>query len=208
MKVLLIRIISSLYYRFMRPFHWLGFYFNRLSKFILPNLSQIINKKLVFKGYPICIQKLIVTGAGNVQIGSVCSFGYRLGGHFSRGCIEIQPRYKNSQIKIGSNVVTNNNLLLCAANYIEIGDDTLIGQGVSILDHEAHGIDPAKRRQLGEIGKVIIGKNVWIGNDVTILKNSEVGDNTVVAAGAIVAGKFPENVIIGGIPAKIIKPLK
>ena len=97
--------------------------------------------------------------------------------------------------------------MLCSANYIIIGDNTLIGQSVTILDHEAHGVAPDKRRQLGEIGKVIIGKNVWLGNNVIILKNSEIGDNTIVAAGAVVLGKFPANVIIGGVPAKIIKNL-
>jgi acetyltransferase-like isoleucine patch superfamily enzyme len=157
--------------------------------------------------YPICEQKTLITGLGVVEIGSNCTFGYKLGGFHRGGSIEIQPRYKGSKIKIGNNVTTNNNLFFCAANYIEIGDDSLIGQNVCIMDHEAHGIDPAKRRQLGEIGSVVIGQNVWLGNNVSILKNSEIGDNTIVATGAVVSGKFPANVIIGGVPAKIIKGL-
>ena len=76
-----------------------------------------------------------------------------------------------------------------------------------VLDHEAHGVNPDERNKLGPIGKVIIGKNVWIGNNVTILKNSQVGDNSIVATGAVVSGKFPDNVIIGGIPAKVIRIL-
>ena len=60
---------------------------------------------------------------------------------------------------------------------------------------------------MSKIGEVKIGKNVWIGNNVTILKNSEIGDNSIVAAGAIVNKEFPPNVIIGGVPAKIIKTL-
>jgi acetyltransferase-like isoleucine patch superfamily enzyme len=111
------------------------------------------------------------------------------------------------QIIIGDNVSTNNNIFLCAANHIEIGEDTLIGQYVTIMDHEAHGIEPNKRKELGEIGKVIIKKNVWIGNNVLILKNTEIGQNTIVAAGAVVSGIFPSNVIIGGVPAKIIRTL-
>ena len=75
------------------------------------------------------------------------------------------------------------------------------------MDFEAHGIEPNKRRSVGEIGEVKIGKNVWVGNNVTILKNSEIGDNSIVAAGSIVNKKFPPNVVIGGIPAKIIKSL-
>jgi acetyltransferase-like isoleucine patch superfamily enzyme len=84
---------------------------------------------------------------------------------------------------------------------------TLIGEGVTIMDHEAHGIEPEKRRLTGEIGEIKIGSNVWIGNNVTILKNSFIGNNTIVAAGAIVSGTFPPNVIIGGIPAKVIRQL-
>ncbi|UBB91028.1 hypothetical protein J4771_06535 [Candidatus Kaistella beijingensis] len=75
------------------------------------------------------------------------------------------------------------------------------------MDFEAHGIAPDRRNQIGDIGKVIIGENVWIGNNVTILKNTEIGNNSIVAAGAVVGGVFPENVIIGGVPAKIIKNL-
>jgi acetyltransferase-like isoleucine patch superfamily enzyme len=48
------------------------------------------------------------------------------------------------------------------------------------MDHEAHRIDPLKRREIGEVGKVILGNYVWIGNNVAILKNSEIGDNTIV----------------------------
>lgn len=81
-------------------------------------------------------------GAGIVEIGNGCSFGYKLGGFHKGGRIELQARYKDSRIKVGSNVYTNNNIMLCAANYIEIGDNTLIGQYVIIKDHEAHGINP------------------------------------------------------------------
>ena len=54
-------------------------------------------------------------------------------------------------------------------------------------------------------GGVKIGCNCWIGAKVTILDGTEIGNGCVVAAGAVVTGKFPDNVIIGGIPAKILK---
>lgn len=182
-------------------------FYRQLFCFILPNSIKIAQKKLVYKSIPLVQQLIICDGKGLVTIGGNCSFGFTMGGFHRSGSIELQARYKNSKINIGNNLSTNNNIMLCAANYIEIGDDTLIGQYVSIMDHEAHGIPPDKRRELGEIGKVIIGKNVWLGNNVVILKNSEIGDNTIVATGAVVSGKFPANVIIGGIPAKIIKSL-
>ena len=75
------------------------------------------------------------------------------------------------------------------------------------MGHETHWVDPDKRRQIGEIGKVLIGKNVWVGNNVLILKNTVIGDNSVVAAGAIVSGESPPNVVLGGVPAKVIKKI-
>lgn len=173
-----------------------------------PNYIAIRNKKILLsKNSPKCNQFTKVTGSGKVEIGNNCVFGFKLGGHHRGGYIELQPRYNDALIIIGDNVLTNNNLFVCAANFISIGNDTLIGENVTIIDHEAHGIPPNERRKIGKIGKVQIGKNVWVGNNVTILKNTEIGDNTIVATGAVVSGKFPSNVIIGGIPAKIIKEL-
>ncbi len=192
-----------IYYKYVS---FLKRYFRLFCNFILPNLLKIINRQVEIKGnYPICDQLTKVTGQGNVMFADNCIFGYKLGGFHRGGVIEFQARYKSSKINIGNNIATNNNVFFCAANYIEIGDDTLIGQYVTIMDHEAHDLHPSKRRQIGQIGSVIIGKNVWIGNNVVILKNSIIGDNTIVASGAIVSGKFQENLIIGGVPAKIIK---
>jgi acetyltransferase-like isoleucine patch superfamily enzyme len=201
------KIYKSLKARSLNLFKKIRRIYNQLFNFYFSNYKTLYKKKLHTANTPICNQKLLVTGNGFVEIGSNCSFGYKLGGHFYSGLIEIQPRYLISKIVIGNNVTINNNLFICSANYVEIGDDTLIGEGVSILDHEAHGVEIADRKKLGDIGKVLIGKNVWIGNNVTILKNSEIGDNSVVAAGAIVSGKFSSNVIIGGIPAKVIRPI-
>ena len=180
---------------------------NKLFLFIIPNIQAFLRKKVLMSSYPVCEQKTLITGCGIVEIGKNYTFGYKLGGFHRGGAVEIQPRYPEAHIKISNNIASNNNIFLCAANRIEIGDDTLIGQYVTLIDHEAHGIPPDKRRELGVIGEVVIGKNVWIGNNVTILKDSQVGDNSIVAAGAVVSGKFPENVISGGVPAKIIRTL-
>lgn len=183
-------------------------YFNaKYRNFIFPNYRFIKSGRLKYLKKPWCNQITLLTGEGTIKIGSNCSFGNKLGGFYRCGSIEFQARYKYSTIIIGNSVSTNNNIFLCAANFIQIGSNTLIGQNVTIMDHEAHEIDPEKRRQIGRIGQIIIGENTWLGNNVTILKNTEIGDNSIVAAGAVVSGKFPENVIIGGIPAKIIRTL-
>ena len=176
-----------------------------MKNFYLPNIFNL--KNVFYNGIPSCQQKVIFSGKGKVIIGSKCSFGYKLGGRFKYGVIEIQARTPNAKIDLGNHISTNNNLFICSSNHVTIGNETLIGENVTIMDFEAHGIEPNKRRSVGEIGEVKIGKNVWVGNNVTILKNSEIGDNSIVAAGAIVNKKFPPNVIIGGIPAKIIKSI-
>lgn len=187
--------------------HFYYLIFFKLFNFLIPNLRNISSDKVTYQDMPFCNQFTKISGSGKVEIGKGCVFGYKLGGFYRGGSIEIQPRYKSARIIIGDRVATNNNIFICAANLIEIGSDSLIGQNVTIMDFEAHGLAPDKRRELGEIGSVKLGKNIWIGNNVTILKNSEIGENTIIAAGAVVSGKFPANVIIGGIPAKVIKEL-
>lgn len=203
----MLKILRILYRLFMYPYNQVRPFLKLFFNFIYPNRISLLRKKIKFKKLPAFNQYTICEGQGLVNIGENCSFGYKLGGFHRGGSIELQARYKDSVIKIGNHISTNNNIMLCAANYIEIGNYTLIGQNVTIMDHEAHGIEPDKRKQIGAIGKVIIGKNVWIGNNVTILKNVEIGDNAIVATGAVVTAKFPANVIIGGLPAKIIKKL-
>jgi acetyltransferase-like isoleucine patch superfamily enzyme len=202
-----LKFLKRLYHLFNRILIWIKRRSELLLYFILPNLTFLFSGRFKKGNFPICDQKTLLTVAGTIEIGRNCLFGYKPGGFHRGGFIEFQPRYKNAAIKIGDNVATNNNIFICAANRIEIGDDTLIGQNVTIMDFEAQGIPANKRRELGPIGEVKIGKNVWIGNNVTILKNSEIGENTIVAAGAVLSGKFPADVIVGGVPAKIVKSL-
>lgn len=195
MKILLGKIITRLLQ--------ILFYF---KNFIIPNLFVLKSIKYKWKK-PVINQLLLLRGEGSVNAGQNCVFGYKFGGRYRSGCIELQPRYHGARIIFGNNISSNNNLFICAANLVIIGDDTLIGQNVSIFDHEAHGVASNKRREIGKIGEVHIGRNVWIGNNVTILKNSTIGNNSVIAAGAVVSGHFPNDVIIGGVPARIIKRL-
>ena len=200
--------ILELIYRFLRKLLTvLRRIYNRYKYFLLPNLFAFTRKKILLGNKSSFNQRTFINGAGKVHIGHNCSFGFKLGGFHRGGSIEFQARYKNSQIILKDNISTNNNVFICAANYIEIGEKTLIGQYVTIFDFEAHGVNPQNRKNIGEIGRVIIGKNVWIGSNVMILKNTVIGDNSIVAAGAVVSGIFAENVIVGGVPAKMIKSL-
>ena len=92
--------------------------------------------------------------------------------------------------------------------FVEIGDNTIFGNYVSIHPENHNYGDPTRpiREQgVNSKGGVKIGNNCWIGAKATILDGTVIGDNCIVAAGAVVKGVFPNNTIIGGIPAKIIK---
>jgi len=155
------------------------------------------------------IQKTTINGKGKLLMGRGVSIGRELGGNYYKNRSEFQPRYKEAVIEIGDEVAFNNNIFICCAQKVKIGDNCLIGEGVTIFDFEAHGTLPNERRKLGDKKEVIIGNNVWIGSKVIILKGAKIGDNSVIAAGSVVLGKeYPSNVIIGGNPARIIKEIE
>ncbi|PUU71914.1 acetyltransferase [Flavobacterium sp. WLB] len=115
------------------------------------------------------------------------------------------PLYINygKHISIGKNVFINFDCTFLALGGITIEDDVLIGPKVSFIT-ESHPLDPEQRK--GLIGKPIhIKKNAWIGANATILPGVTIGENAIVAAGAVVSKDVPDNTIVGGIPAKFIK---
>lgn len=118
------------------------------------------------------------------------------------------PLYINygKNISIGKNVFINFDCTFLALGGITIEDDVLIGPKVSLIT-ENHPLNPKLRK--GLIGKPIhIKKNAWIGANATILPGVIIGENAVIAAGAVVSKDVPDNVVVGGIPAKIIKKIE
>ncbi len=154
-------------------------------------------------------QKIRFSGMGTITVGEGCSLGAKAGGGFWNSCCELQARYSGSEIVIGDNVRSNNGLIVIAAERVEIKEDVLIGRHVQISDSDAHDINPEKRRShCGGSRPVVIGKNVWIGNNSIILKGASIGENSIVGAGSVVTGKlFPPNVIIAGNPARVVRPI-
>ena len=79
----------------------------------------------------------------------------------------------------------------------------------TLITTVGHPLSPAKRRAHTGIAKpVTIGDDVWIGGNVTILPGVAIGNNVVVAAGAVVTKDVPDNCVVGGVPAKIIKTIE
>lgn len=109
-------------------------------------------------------------------------------------------------IFIGKNVFINHGCSFLDLGGITIEDDVLIGPQVNIIT-ENHPVDPKSRKSL-ELNSVTIKRNAWIGANATILPGVIIGENSIVAAGAVVTKDVPDNTIVGGVPAKLIKKIK
>lgn len=158
----------------------------------------------------------------NLSIGQDCyvdamsEYGLECGENVSMGFhthLELSGtvRFMGKGMKIGNNVgLGSHGHYGSGMGFVEIGDNTIFGNYVSIHPENHNYSDSTKtiREQgVNSVGGVKIGQNCWIGAKVTILDGTVLGNNTIVAAGAVVRGKFPDNVIIGGIPAKVIKEI-
>ncbi|WP_139375996.1 acyltransferase [Clostridium oryzae] len=107
-------------------------------------------------------------------------------------------------LNLGSNFESNSGLLISCEKEITIGGNTAIGWDVTIIDGDGHDIISCKNKINGA-EEVIIGDHVWICSRTTILKGTIISKDSVVGYGAIVSGSFGKEVIIGGIPGKVIK---
>lgn len=154
------------------------------------------------------IGRLSIVNMGELGFGERCT----LDGRRSRiGFCQpiILTTQRNASIKIGDHVGMSN-CTIYAAEYIEIGSETLIGGGVKIYDTDFHSIDWRIRNTAADkhntsSSPVVIGKHCFIGAGSIILKGVTIGDNAIVAAGAIISKSIPPNEVWGGNPARKIK---
>ena len=109
-------------------------------------------------------------------------------------------------IRVGKNVFINSGCCFQDQGGIEIGDNVLIGQQVVIATIN-HDFNPYKRANMLP-APVKIGNNVWIGAHATILSGVTIRDNAIIAAGAVVTKDVPQNAVVAGVPAKIIKKIE
>lgn len=111
-------------------------------------------------------------------------------------------------IRIGSNFTGNYNLTILDIREVTIGDNVMIGPN-TLITTVGHPLSPVGRRKhLGIAKPVVIGNDVWIGGNVTILPGVRIGNNAVVGAGAVVTKDVPDNTVVAGVPARVIKEIE
>ncbi|MEZ9176615.1 acetyltransferase [Vibrio kanaloae] len=171
-------------------------------------LSDVVKTHLFFNGARLIRYPIDIRGK------SLIDFGTRLTtGRYCR--IEAYGSFENKKkfLVIGERCQLNDFVHITATNNVIIGNDVLIASKVYISDTN-HGSYSGEYQSLPSetvanrplfSGSVVIGDNTWICEGVSILNNVTLGKNVIVAANSVVTSSFPDDVIIAGIPAKIIK---
>lgn len=108
-------------------------------------------------------------------------------------------------IRLGKNIFINHACSFLDIGGITIEDEVQIGPRVN-LTSENHPLDPSDRTTLIP-RPIVIKRNAWIGAGATILPGVTIGENAVVAAGAVVSRDVPANAVVAGVPAKVVKVL-
>ncbi|MCD9018870.1 DapH/DapD/GlmU-related protein [Parachryseolinea silvisoli] len=118
------------------------------------------------------------------------------------------PFYTNfgKHIRFGKRVFINHACTFLDLGGITVEDDVQIGPKVNLIT-ENHPVDPLQRKSL-DLKSILIKRNAWIGAGATILPGVTVGENSIVAAGAVVNKDVADNAIVGGVPAKFIRAVQ
>ena len=153
-------------------------------------------------------------GFDNISVGEyTCIQSHSILGCWTRYNSHEGQQTFNPQIIIGNHCSIGEYNHITACNKIVLGDGLLTGRFVYIGDNSHGSLSkeesniPPVERPLCSKGEIVIGKNVWIGDKATILGGVHIGDNVIVAANAVVTKDIPDNCVVAGVPARIIKTI-
>ena len=136
-----------------------------------------------------------IHGTGNIRFGRN-AFIYP-------GCyLETQG---SGEIVLGDDIVLSRGVHIVAFDKVSIGNGTIIGEYSSIRDANHRLSDSSIRHSGHDAKSIVIGNNIWLARGVTVLMGVTIGDNAVVAAGAVVNRSVTKNDIVAGLPARTIK---
>ncbi len=198
-----------------RPLH------RRLARrYARPTIEALAQRPRVWKyrvlstcpglsGTPVALQPVLFVGPGKVLLGDRVQFGWKNSPLFYTGYCYVEVSRPHAVLEVGDRTEFNNNTMIKSEGAgIRVGADGLLGAHVEIFDSNFHDLHPERRvggQQL--MAPVDIGRNVFVGMSVKILKGVTIGDDSVIGAGSVVSTSIPAGVIAAGNPARVIREL-
>jgi acetyltransferase-like isoleucine patch superfamily enzyme len=173
---------------------------------IAPGTDQADRFGSFGEGAIIAFPPAAIYGEANIHVGPHTLINSQV--TLSAGYDPDQPDVPPRALVIGARCLIGLRSSIVAHESIEIGDDVWFGQGVFVTDSN-HGFDDPDvpiGQQLGTHQPVTIGAGSWIGHGAVVLPGAQIGRNVVVAAGSVVRGEVADHSVVGGVPAKVLRP--
>jgi acetyltransferase-like isoleucine patch superfamily enzyme len=192
-------------------------FYNNETSIVLKNYKNVLYSYWLKNSIKNCGKGFHVQSPAYIKGGEYITISE---GFFSleRLRLECWDNYGNDKFTpnliIGTNVIMNYNVHIGCIDKVSIGSNVLFASNIFITDHQ-HGfiderdlnISPVDR-SLSTKGPVIIEDNVWIGENVVIMPNVTIGKGSIIGANSVVTRSFPENSVISGIPARLMRTLE
>ena len=176
---------------------------------LINNAISVVYTKLFWKKARLIRRPFYCRGKKYVLYKDKLTIGY--------GCrfeaLQENKKVQHGKIIIGENCSFGDRVHICALEEVNIGSDCLFASNILVNDsqHGDYTINnasnpterPNERKMIYE--KIVIGNNVWLGENVVVLKGTTIGSGCVVGANSVVKGNFPDNCVIVGNPARVVK---
>lgn len=163
-----------------------------------------LSNREIVQGNPVLHQPVHFAGCGQVRFIGESHLGCYPSPYFLSGYIYIEARSPEAVVEFGPGVhINNNTIIISDGPGVYIGSKTMLGWNCEIIDSDFHSTHPDRHIEgPSKSGKVVIGENVLIGSNVKIFKGVRIGDNSVIANGAIVTRSIPANMLAFGNPIR------
>jgi acetyltransferase-like isoleucine patch superfamily enzyme len=186
------KVISGSIGWIIRVFYWTPLFKSRLE--------SPAPKLYLYGGMPLLMGPIHISIGRRSRISGTTTFS-------GRWCSEPTP-----SLVIGDNVDIGWQTTIAVGSSVKIGNNVRIAGRAFLAGYPGHPLN-AKERAAGapdldnQVGDIVLEDNVWLATGVTVSAGVHIGDGTIVASGSVVTKDLPANVLAGGVPAKIIRPL-
>lgn len=175
-------------------------------------MLKAIIRKVVFRflsGRAV-LRRLMLPGSSRYKAALFRYYGATVGPgtRFYYPVIMVNAAKDFSNLRIGDNVYIGHNIRFDLKDRIDIGNNVTVSMDVSFVTHMDVGDIPLKELYRPASGGITVHENVFIGAGATLLAGVNVGEGSMIAAGAVVTSDVPSGVLVGGVPATVLKKLE